>query len=90
MSESTELAKNVLSADIKYSRVQADFRYIPHVVRMSYTFDNVLYFGRTGESDYSCCLGFLKLPIVIVVVVIESKWLQLRINSGENCPYSHG
>jgi len=43
-SASTESAKNVISTDKGSSGVQTGFKCVPHLVRMSYTFDNALYF----------------------------------------------
>jgi hypothetical protein len=59
-------------------------------VRISYTFDNAPYLGGTQLSDYRCSLGFLRLPIIIVVIVVEIKGLRLTIISGDDCIYSHG
>jgi len=89
-SASTELAKDVLSADIRSGGVQTRFYCVPHLVRISYTFDNAPYFRGTGKSDYRCSLGFLSLPIIIVVIVVEIKWLRFRILSGDDCVCSHG
>jgi len=41
-----ELSKDVLSADIRSGCVQAGFRCIPHLERVSHSLDNTPYFGE--------------------------------------------
>jgi len=89
-SASMELAKIVLSAYIEFDSVQTYFEWVPHVVRISYTFDHVPYFGGTGKSDHRCSLGFLSRPIIIVKIAVENKWLRFRILSVDDCISSHG
>jgi len=89
-SASTELVKDVLSANIRSGGVQTHFNCDPHLVRISYTFDDAPSFRGTGKSNYRCSLGFVRLPIIIVFILVEIKWLQFRILSGDNCICSHG
>jgi len=89
-SASTELAKDVLSADIRSGGVQAGFLCVPHLVRVSHSLDDTPYFGGTGKSDHRCSFGFLSLPIIIVVIVVEIKGLRFRIISSDDCICSNG
>jgi len=59
-------------------------------MRISYTFDDAPYFGGGGKSDQRCGVGCLSLPIIIVVIVVEFKWLRFRILSGDDCVCFHG
>jgi len=88
-SASLELAKNVLSADIGSGGVQHHLMCVPHFARPSYTFDDVPYFGEKGQSNHRCSLNFLSLPIIIVDVLVEIKWLRFRILSSDGCRCSH-
>ena len=47
-----ELAKDVLSANIRSGRVQTGFYCIPHLVRVPHSLDDTPYFGGTGKSDH--------------------------------------
>ena len=85
----TELAKDILFAIIGSSSSQTRFEWVLHFVRISYTFDDAPYFRGTGKSDHRCSLSFLSLPITIVVILVEVKWLQFRILSSDNCLCSH-
>jgi len=89
-SASTELAKNILSADIRTGGVKAGFSYIPHLMRIFQPFDNTPYFCGTRQPDYRCSLGFLILRIIIVVMVVVIEALRLRIISGDDFICSHG
>jgi len=88
-SASTELAKNILSADMRTGGVQAGFSYISHLLRISKPFDNTPYFGGTRQPDYRYSLGFLILRIIIVVMVVEIEALRLRMISGDDFISSH-
>jgi hypothetical protein len=59
-------------------------------MRVSHSFDHTLYFGGTGKSNHRPRFGFLRLPINIVVIVIEIKGLQLGIISCDDCVCSLG
>jgi len=59
-------------------------------MRISYPFEDAPYFGGTGKSDSRCSLGFLPLPVIIVVIVVEIKRLQFRIFSGDDYICLHG
>jgi hypothetical protein len=59
-------------------------------MRISYTFDDAPYFGGTGKSHHRCSLRFLSLPIIIVLIVVEVKWLRCNILSGDDCVCIHG
>jgi len=89
-SAGTELAKYVLSADIRSSGVQAGFLCIPHLERVSHSLDDTPYFGGTGKSDHRRSFGFLSLPIIMVVIVVGVQGLRFRIISGDDCICSHG
>jgi len=89
-SASTELAKDVLSADIRSGGVQAGFKRIPYFARVFYSLDYMVYFGGTGKSDHRRGFSFLSLPIIIVVIIVEIKRLRFRVISGDNCICSHG
>jgi len=86
----TELTKDVLPADIRSGGVQTRCWCVPHVGSISYTFDDAPYFRGAGKSDHRRSLGFLSLPIIIVVIVVEVKWLRFRIPSGNDCVCFHG
>jgi hypothetical protein len=89
-SASTELAKDVQSADIRSSGIQAGFKSIPHLERVSHSHDHAPYFVGKGKSDHTCNFSFLGLPIFIVVIVVEIQGLQARIISGDDYVSSHG
>ena len=87
---STELVKDFLSANIRSCGVQTRFKCVPDFVRILYTFDHAPYIGGAGKSDQRSRLGFLCLRIIIVVIVVEVKWLRFRILSGDDCVCFHG
>jgi len=89
-SASSKLARNVLCTDIWSGGVLIWFQCDPHFMRISYTFDDVLYFGGTGKSDHRSLLSVHSLRIIIAVVMVKIKWLQFRILSGDNCVCSRG
>jgi len=85
----TERAKTVMSSEMASGSVQTALYCVSHLGRISYTFDNVPYFGGIGKFDYRCSLGFLSLSIIIVVILGEMKRLLFRIISGKNCVCYH-
>ena len=90
MSARAELAKDVLSANKRSGGVQTGFYCIPHLVRVPHSLGDTPYFGGTGKSDHRRSFGFLILPMIIVVVMVEIKGLQFRIISADDCVCSHG
>jgi len=50
----------------------------------------VPYFEGTEKSDHRRGFGFLSLPIIIVVIVVEIKRLRFRVISGDDRICSHG
>jgi len=89
-SASTELVNDVLSADIRSSRVQAGCCCVPHPVRVSHSIDHTLYFGRTGKSDQRPSFCSLSFPIIIVFKVVEMKGQWFRIIPSDDCICSDG
>jgi len=89
-SKRVELVKGVLSADIRSGGVQNHFWYVPHFITISYAFNDVPYLRGTGQFNHRWSLRLLSLPIIIVVIVVEIKWLQFRILSGDDCICSCG
>lgn len=89
-SASAELTQDVVSAHVRSCCVQTGFWCIPHLMRVSHSLDNTLYFRGTGKYNYSPSISFLCLSIIIGVIVVEILVLRFKIISGDHWLYSHG
>jgi len=57
-------------------------------MRISNIFDNAPYFRWTVESDNGSSIGYLCDTIIVVHIVVKTKWLKFRILPGGDYIYS--